>query len=417
MVSDNYAWRRRLIFVMVSLTYVISYFHRAAPAVVGPVLTAELGLTPAQLGLIGSMYFWAYALTALPSGLLSDTWGARKTIAAFVIVAAVGGFGFAHGQSFAVLAGSRFLVGLGVGVVYVAAIRIFSDWYRPDELGMCSGLLLALGNIGALLSTGPLTWMMGEVGWRHCFDAVAALTVLAALGCGGIIRDRPGATARPAAEPRRERLTALMAEVFGDRRIYLLGALLFSFYGALMGVGSLWSGPFLQGVYGLSKQAAGNIIMLFPFGMVIGCPLAGWLSDRVFHSRRIVLIGGAVLHLLSYIPLVLCNDAIGRLGLDALFFWYGLSGSSFVLCFACIKEVYRPGLAGTAVGALNIFLFGGSAFYQAVLGSLLEMQAGAPASTRFATAFLAPVAGLVIGLFAFLFFKENTRISAAVAAE
>ena len=60
------------IFLAISATYIVSYFHRAAPAVVGPEIMREFALAPSELGFIGSMYFWAYALTAVPAGLLAD---------------------------------------------------------------------------------------------------------------------------------------------------------------------------------------------------------------------------------------------------------------------------------------------------------------------------------------------------------
>lgn len=416
---NKYILRRRLfIFVMLSFTYIISYFHRSAPAVVGPVIMEEMSLNAEQLGIVGSMYFWAYAATALPSGLLSDTWGARRTIAFFVFLAGVGGILFAHSGSVETLAASRFLIGLGVGVVYVAAMRIFSDWYSPNELATYSGLLLAAGNIGALMSTTPLVFAMKQVGWRHSFDIIAALTFLAAAVGYFIIRNKPGDIGRRhAATPETATkveppvsLSASVKTVWGEKKIYLLGALLFSFYGTFMGVGSLWAGPYLRDVYGLSKIDSGTILMLFPLGMTIGCPLAGYLSDKVFGSRRKVLLYGGILHVTSYIPLVFFNDSMGIGALKVLFFWYGLSGGTFVVCFACAKEIYEKHFAGTAVGSLNIFLFMGSAFYQYIMGVVINFTSGGENvdfSKVYSIAFFVPMAGMLIGIVVFTFFRER----------
>ena len=410
--------RRFLIFLIISATYIISYFHRAAPAVVGPVIMDEMHLNPEQLGVIGSMYFWAYAATALPSGLLSDTWGARKTIAFFVFLAGVGGVLFAHSGNVEMLAGSRFLIGLGVGVVYVAAMRIFSDWYSSDELATYSGLLLAAGNVGALMSTAPLVFAMKQVGWRHSFDIIAALTFLAAAVGYMIIRNRPGdILSHDGAPPEiavnagcRVSLGTSVKTVWGEKKLYLLGALLFSFYGTFMGVGSLWAGPYLRDVYGLSKIDSGGILMLFPIGMAIACPLAGYLSDKVFGSRRKVLLYGAILHLTSYVPLVFFSDSLGVGSLKVLFFWYGLSGGTFVVCFACVKEIYEKHFAGTAVGSLNIFLFIGSAFYQYVMGLVINItsRGGDVVSAKvYSIAFSIPMLGLIVGIISFYFFRER----------
>jgi sugar phosphate permease len=404
--------RRNFIFIAIAFTYVISYFHRAAPAVVGPIIAGELGLSPAELGAIGSAYFWAYALAALPSGLLADTWGARRTIAAFVLVAAVGGVVFALSGGVVSLVASRFLIGLGVGVVYVAAMRIFSDWYAPDELATLAGVLLAVGNVGAILSTSPLVTMIGAAGWRPTFLAVAVSTAVAAVACFLIVRNRPSeaaATPAPASAPAGSgAFVVAIRRVFGEPRLYVLGFLLFSFYGTFMGVGSLWAGPWLQAVHHLDKAGAGGVLLFFPVGMAIGCPLAGWLSDKVFRSRKTVLVGGGLLHLLAYVPLVAFGADLADWSLKPLFFWYGLSGSAFVVCFAAVKELFPGHLAGAAVGALNIFLFTGGAFYQSAMGAVISQLAGLDPATLYARIFLLPMTGLALGLFAHaLFFRED----------
>lgn len=416
------AKRRALIFAVIAFTYIISYFHRAAPAVVGPIIATEVGLNPTQLGLIASMYFWAYALAVFPSGLLADGWGARNTIAAFVLFAAVGGGAFAFADGVGTLAASRFAIGLGVSAVYVAALRIFSDWYSPDELATYSGLLLAFGNVGALLSTAPLVSAIAEVGWRNVFATVAVLTFVAGIISYAVIRNSPHETPRGSAMARvkpassgfavlRDAITVVLSE----RRIYLLGGLLFSFYGTFMGVASLWAGPYLQTVYGMSKQEAGHILMLFPLGMTIGCPLAGYLSDKVFRSRRAVLLYGGLLHLLSYVPLVFFTADLDSRLLSALFLWYGLSGGAFVVCFACAKELYDGRYAGASVGALTIFLHAGGAFYQYVIGVLIGQSPLAGASavppSLYSRAFVVPMIGLAIGLVAFSRFREGATTS------
>lgn len=409
------------IFLVISATYLISYFHRAAPAVVGPEIMLEFSLAPSALGFIGSMYFWAYAATALPAGLLADSWGARKTIAVFVFLAGIGGFVFSLATGMTSMAWGRFIIGFGVGVVYVAAMRILADWYKPDELATYSGVLLAVGNVGALISTTPLVFLMGHIGWRSSFSLVAVLTIISSIVAYKVIRNKPGDMGFPSLQeksglltPDTDKKTTLseaVKVVFSNKKFYLLGFLMFSFYGTFMGVGSLWAGPYLQNIFGISKQAAGNILMMFPLGMVFGCPLSGYVSDKILKSRQKVLLGGCILHSLCYIPLLFLADSLPIVMLYVLFFWYGFSGGTFVSCFVCAQEIYEPRFAGTAVGALNIFLFSGGAFYQYVLGNVINsyvpVATGVYSLAAYQAAFSIPACGLILGIIAFVFFKEN----------
>ena len=393
------------IFIAISAAYLVSYFHRAAPAVVGPEIMQDLQLAPAALGFMGSMYFWAYAAAMLPAGILSDTWGARKSISAFVLVAAVGGFLFGIASGTELLAAGRFLVGFGVGFVYVPAVRIMADWYRPDELATYSGILLAVGNIGALVSAAPLVMLMEQIGWRNAFHVVGVFTVLASALAYAVIRDQPTELGFPTPRqlmglpplppPPKVSLGEALKAVFANKQFYLLGILLFSYYGTFMGVGSLWAGSYLQDVYGMSKQAAGNIIMMFPLGMIFGCPISGYLSDKILKSRKQVLLWGCILHTLSYLPLVFFIDRMFPAFLYGLFLWYGLSGGAFVSCFACAKETCASRFAGTAVGALNIFVFVGGAFYQYLMGLIIGMypmaKPGVYALEAYRAAFAVPL--------------------------
>lgn len=409
------------IFVAISAAYLVSYFHRAAPAVVGPEIIKDLGIQPAALGFMGSMYFWAYAVAMLPAGVLADTWGSRKTMSVFILVAAIGGFIFGLAPGVDLLAVGRFLVGFGVGFIYVPAVRVLADWYKPDELATYSGVLLAVGNISALISAAPLVALMGLIGWRNSFHVVGAFTVLAAIFTYLVVRNKPtelgfptprdlmGLAPAPAAP--RVSLGAALKAVFTNPQFYLLGLLLFSYYGTFMGVGSLWAGPYLQNVYGLSKQAAGNIIMMFPLGMVFGCPLSGYLSDKILKSRKKVLLWGCILHALAYIPLVFFTDKMSVTFLYVLFFYYGLSGGAFVSCFACAKETCEPRFAGTAVGSINIFIFVGGAFYQQIMGIVIgrypAVKAGVYPLAAYEAAFWVPFIGLIVGAILYAFFRER----------
>lgn len=413
--------QRLLIFLGISAAYVISYFHRSAPAVVGPEIARDLALAPASLGVLGSMYFWAYAGAQLPAGVLADTWGARKTMSVFVLIAAIGGLLFALSPNLSLLSLGRFLVGLGVGFIYVPAVRIMTDWYKPDELATYSGVLLAIGNLGALVSAAPLVAMMEAVGWRYSFLIVAAFTVAAAFFCWTFVRNTPaelglpgprelmGLEPSPPAE--KVRLRQTLIAVLSNKRFYLLGALMFCYYGTLMSVGSLWAGPYLQDVYGLTKQLAGNIIMMFPLGMVLGCPLSGYLSDKILKSRKKVLLIGASLHILSYIPLIFMGGSLSTAQLYMLFLWYGITGGAFVSNFACAKETVDPRFAGTAIGAVNVFLFSGGAFFQAVMGLVIgrfsALTGGGYSLPAYQAALAVAFAGLLLGTILFCFFKEK----------
>ena len=89
------------------------FFHRLCPAVIALDIQASFGLTGTLLGVLGSAYFYSYAIMQLPTGLMADSWGPRKTVSSFFVLAGLGYIlmGMAPNLSISVL--GRILVGIG----------------------------------------------------------------------------------------------------------------------------------------------------------------------------------------------------------------------------------------------------------------------------------------------------------------
>ena len=150
--SLRYRW---LIFGILAFSYILVYFHRLCPAVVAEDMRRDLATGGGLLGLLGSAYFYPYALMQLPAGLLSDSWGPRKTITLFFGVAFAGSviLGMAPNVFTAIV--GRTLVGLGVAMLFAPTLKVLAEWFRVKEFAMMTGILMAMGGIGSYSSSGP----------------------------------------------------------------------------------------------------------------------------------------------------------------------------------------------------------------------------------------------------------------------
>lgn len=414
----NAAYRRKriILFLAISVGYLVVFFQRVAPAIVGPVMAEELGLDATDLGIMASMYFWAQAAGCIPAGLFSDSFGPRKIIAVGLVCASAGTAVFVTGNDVSTLAIGRFIIGLSVSVVFVGAMKIFSDWFYPNELATCSGVLLAVGNLGALLSTRPLMWLIEQAGWRDAFWFVTAYTLFSGILAWVVLRNTPKECGFPeiaAASQETVSMRSALKEVFKTHRFYLVTIASTLYYGTLMNVGGLWSGSYLQDVYGLSKDVASSIVMCFTLGMIMGCPVSGWLSDKVIRSRKNVLLLGIILHTLAYIPLVFFTASISTPSLlYILFALFGFTGGFFVVCFACVKETTEPCYAATAVGGLNMGIAVGAAFFQYVCGLIIDSHGkigSVYGADAYASAFQLCMFMMIVSAVFMFFFKEKTN--------
>jgi MFS family permease len=136
----------------------------------------DLHASGALIGLLSSAYFYPYALMQIPTGLLSDSWGPRRTISLFLIIACAGSvlLGMASSPFWAVT--GRVLVGLGVSTLFVCTLKILSQWFHAREFATMTGLFMALGGLGYLAAAGPLAFLSSRIGWRTSFLFVGGIT-------------------------------------------------------------------------------------------------------------------------------------------------------------------------------------------------------------------------------------------------
>jgi hypothetical protein len=143
--------------------------------------------------------------------------------------------------------------------------------------------------------------------------------------------------------------------------------------GIFFGFGSLWSGPYLSHTYGLSKVETGAVLSTIAWGMVLGGPLLGMLSQRVLRSRKktFVLCTSALVVLL--LALTLFPAGLSRTALVVWFFLFSVCSSAIVIMgFTTTKELFPVEIAGTCVGMVNFFPFFGGAVFMPLLGQVLD---------------------------------------------
>ncbi|HHT76108.1 MAG: MFS transporter [Methanomassiliicoccaceae archaeon] len=421
----KYRWA---IFGVLAFAYFFVYFHRVSTAVVSEDLQGTFGVGAASIALLSSAYFYAYTIMQLPSGLLTDSWGPRKTVSIFTMVAAAGAILTGIASSFLLVIAGRLLIGVGVAMVYIPIMKILATWYRKNEFASLSGILLAVGNIGALSAAGPLALMSGALGWQQVFLALGVITVVLAVAAWMITRDRPvdmglpsiqeiesdetGEPIPPAKEVEKIPMTQALKMTFGSgMKFWPLAVWFFFMYGSIMVYQGLWAGPYYADVLGWDKATYGMVLTFIGIGMIIGCPLAGILSDKVLKSRRKVLIIGTVAYTIIWAAIWMSTGRLDSvIGQSALNFMFGFFGGFFVVSYAQIKELFPISIVGTTTAALNIFPFAGGAILQQVTGLMLVERTAA----GYETIWLFMLVCMIIATVAGFLSKEKARVPATV---
>lgn len=375
----RYRW---VIFWILACQYVVVYFHRVCPAVVAPELVNTFAISGTSLGILASGYFYSYAVMQIPVGLLSDSWGTRKTVALFSSVAALGSLLFALAPTFGFATFARVLVGLGVSATFVSSLKALAEWFSGREYARISGLFLAMGGVGWLSAATPLAFLTEGFGWRSAFVIIAVVTVALTILTWFMIVDRPfpGRSSKTSVDHRSTeganlKMSSGLSVVLRKKDFWVITIWLFFGQGTLFSFFGLWAGPYLMDTYALSKPAAGNILSMIAVGMLVGGPFLGYLSDKILESRKKVLVGASAVNVLVWFIMIVFLDVFPLPVLFGIFFLMGIATSSIVvIIFTSVKELFPLEIAGTAIGTANLFGFCGGIVFQPVIGYILDIS-------------------------------------------
>jgi len=355
----------RSVFLVFTAAYFLSYFFRSANAVLAPDLARALHLGAAELGLMTSLFYAAFALVQIPLGAGLDRWGPRWVTPALMLAGVGGSLVFAAAPSFPVLALGRALIGVGMAGILMGALKAFSQWFPAKRFATLSGLLTGLGSSGALVASVPLAWLNAQVGWRGVFagGALAILAVAAAI----VLWTRNAPAGGPAAPTTGSGETASgFGAVFADWRFWRIAPLIFFTNGTVLAFQGLWAGPYLYDVLGLEKDLAGPVLFLVSLGVTAGFLSSGWLAAR-FGLARVVVVGAAVC-LASQVGLAFRPALPVVAGLYLLF---GLFGGFSIMLLVQPRLVFPTHLTGRAVTATNLFAIGGTFLLQWWMGLII----------------------------------------------
>jgi sugar phosphate permease len=200
-----------------------------------------------------------------------------------------------------------------------------------------------------------------------------------------------------------------MGDVLRGRNVWLLGAYAAVTLGITAVVQGLWMVPFLQDVYGMSKQRAANLLTLWAVGLTAGVFLWGLVSDRVVRSTRRTILISLVFCAVVIAPLALLGGRLPEVALPLLLLGGGLATACWTPAYAQVRAGVPAALVGTAIGLLNFMFFFGAGLAQQVSGLALSGRTAAGDDDPYRVLFAGFLAATVAAFVAVWFSEEARR--------
>ncbi len=368
--------RRWLIFVIASSLFFLSQFYRVSIAVIAPLLIEDLSLNTEGLGLISASFFYAFAFTQIPISLLLDKVGARSLMTTLSIIGVMGAIIFSWADAMPMGIAGRILMGAGMACNLMGTFKLLTQWFKPRIFATLIGVVIAIGTVGNMVATTPLVLLVQHLGWRVSFQLIATINLILALVFYFVARDRP---AQNGADGHPPHAIIPLQQAFGNLRLllqqkdyWIISVSTLVRYGVFAAFQALWAGPFLMEAMGYSPVTAGNLILLLNFAIILGAPFWGALSDRVFKTRKAIIITGLTGTALTIVALVAATPATPLAVVSLMFFCFGFFNATGALMYPHIKEQMPADMSGLAMTGINFFNMIGPAIFLQGLATLMQ---------------------------------------------
>jgi MFS family permease len=390
--------------VLVAVYYFYQYVLRSAPSVMMRQLSGAFGLGTLGVASILGLFYYGYAPFSLVSGAAMDRLGPRRVLPIAAAVAGVGALLFATGRSEAASAG-RLLQGAGGVFALVGAIYIATKNFPASQAATLIGATQMFGMAGGAagqFAVGPL--ISRGLPWNRFWIGMG----IAGLGMGALL------FFLLPKEKRAEQSDNWMRGAIGTFRVVFRNpqSILCGLIAGLLFIPTtifdmIWGVRYLQEAHGLDYASAVMRSAAVPVGWIIGCPLLGFVSDRL-RRRKPVIVGGAAV-LLSCLLWIL----FGRTGVFPAYtvgIVAGIASGAAMLPYTVIKEANPPQFGGTATGVINFLNFTFSALLGPVFAWILHrLSSGAQTMEleHYQIGFAPLILGVAVAIVLCFFLRET----------
>lgn len=361
MIYSYLAWITAAVFVFFQL------FLQSASTIMNEAWAQDFELNNIELSYLSSSFFYSYMLMQVPIGIIYDRFSSKKVLFSAALTLSFGCILMSFAQTFSLALFSRLFMGVGSAFGFVGLLKIISQYFPSNRFALMFGIAEALGMITVALGIVALPAFLLQYSWREAmllsgvFAGILSLTILL------LVRNKKIENPLPLSLPCliTQFKTSLM-----NRQLFLCSLYGFFIVAIMNCFTSLWGEPFLVHTYNFEPQIASILISAVFIGLAFGSPINGWFSKRFGNNLQLMfweaLLSFLTTSLLIFVPNLSFPTLFG------LLFLTGFFSSSYVPCFAQIKESVNSEIEATAIATANMIVVASAPVLQIVIGSLLH---------------------------------------------
>ncbi|MBT6210367.1 MAG: MFS transporter [Woeseia sp.] len=380
-IDATYRKHRIRVMLAITLGYGFIYTCRLGLSIVKKPLIDEGIFSVEELALIGTAFFYAYALGKFFNGFLADHFRPRAFFSVSIFMAAIVNLFMGWSTLLWVSIGLWALNGWFQGMAAPSAVVSITNWFSLKERGRRYGLWNASHSIGEGLTFYVIAVVVSMAGWRYGFILPGILCLLVSVWVYAFLQNDPTTIGlrsinQWSGEEREEKQQAATWQtqkvVFGIRAMWVVAISSGLMYVTRYAINS-WGVLYLQEMRGYSLVEAGTFIAVNTIAGIVGSIIFGYMSDKLFDARRppvnliFAVVEVVALLLIFYGPQ---NGYV--LAFAFVLYGAGLSGLMASIGGLFGVDISPRGAAGAAMGFVGVFSYIGAGTQEIVSGKLIE---------------------------------------------
>ena len=392
------AWAFGLIF------YFLDYVIRSAPAVMIPQLVNNFNTTELKLISMVGTYYYTYSTCSLIAGIALDKFGGKRSLFVGALILGIGCLLFLISSQVAGVSG-RLLQGAGCAFAFPGCVYLASKGFSSKSLATAIGVTQCIGMLGGTAGqfiVGP--WVEEGVNIDTFWLWSGIITIITAFGLFLVIPNE-----RKSEDPEIETSKHVgylepYKIVFSNPQSWLCGVISGLLFAPTTIFAMTWAVSFFEKDKGFIFHDAAITSAMVAFGWVFGCPLLGFITDKL-GRRKPVLIGGAIIMIVSLLQLIYIPDLYPA---KISMFIFGLGSGAAMIPYSVIKEANPDYVKGSATGAINFITFGVTTLLNPVFSRWFGKSLGLVSGEQhFNNSILFWIGGIVLAILISMMLKET----------
>ena len=383
-IDSQYSKYRKEVLASIIVLYGFGYTCRLALSVVKKPLIDSGLFSIGDLGLVGSAYFYGYALGKFFNGFFADYANVRRFFTFGLITSGLINVSMGLNQSLLLWVVFWFLNGWVQGIGAPSCAIALTNWFSTKERGRYYGIWSTAHSIGEGLTFIGSAALVNYFSWRAGFIGPGILLIIITIVGYKYLQESPKSLGLPSVDSWKKELDTKpllknFNEVMNNQlmiikypSIWILGLASSTMYITRYAINS-WGILYLQEIRGYSLIEAGSIIGLNTFTGILGCVAYGFISDKYFDARRppVTLMFGLV-EIASLFLIFFGPESTVVLTIAFLIYGFTLSGLLAVLGGLFAIDIAPKNISGAAMGFIGLFSYIGAGIQEKISSLLIK---------------------------------------------